>query len=81
MDQHSIRFQIIARLHAQRISKDDLIESCNLKKRTLYLILSGRQKVSLSLLKSLSEFFTARSQDKEVSIEDLLDPIPTQFLS
>lgn len=81
MDQHSIRFQIKARMQAQRISKEELLESCNLKKRTLYLILSGRQKVSLSLLKSLSEFFTKKSKDKDVSIEDLLEPIPTDFMA
>ena len=79
-DQHAIRWQIIARMSAQGIAKDEILDAIpGLKKRTLYLILSGRQKVSLSLLKELAEFFSRQKGSDKVSIEDLLEPIPEQF--
>ena len=79
-DQHAIRFQVIARMQAQGIAKDEILtEIPGLKKRTLYLILSGRQKVSLVLLKELAQFFSRQKGSDKVSIEDLMAPIPSQF--
>mgnify|MGYP003628418349 FL=1 len=71
MDQEAIIWQIKARMQAKSVSKEKLYE-VGIKKRTWYLVSTGRQKISLDLIKKLASVLKCK-------MEDLLIKIPTIY--
>lgn len=73
MQDKIVTFNIIARLCARDMKKEDLCEAIGIKKRTLYLVLSGRQKYSIELMGKICAYF-------ECTMEELMESIPEQYL-